>query len=73
MRLRIDGNMNTGFYPASGSLDGGRTLCHALVYIDDGVPSIELIYPEIICCGLNPTGMMSNVIILYRLARPRLI
>ena len=33
----------------------------------------ELIYPEIICCGLNPRGMMINVIIIYRLAWPRLL
>jgi hypothetical protein len=53
--------MNTVFYPGSGPLDGG-TLRPALVYID-GVSSTELIYLEIICCGLNPRGMMSNVII----------
>ena len=33
----------------------------------------ELIYLEIIYCGPNPRGMMSNVIMIYRLAWPRLI
>ena len=67
--LWILGSMVTGtketmsvFYPGSGPLDGGKTLRPALVYID-GVSSTELIYFEIICCGLNPRGMMSNVII----------
>jgi hypothetical protein len=54
--------MNTVFDPGSSPLDGGNTLRHALVYID-GVSSTELIYLKIICCGLNPRGMMSNVII----------
>ena len=57
----------TMFYPGSGPLDGGKTLHPALVYID-GVTSTELIYLEIISCGLNPNGMMMNVIIIYRLA-----
>ena len=49
---RVDGNRNKGddIYPGSGPLDGGQTLHPALVYIDDDVPSIELIYLEIICC-----------------------
>ena len=59
-------------YPGSGPLDGGKTLRPALVYID-GVSSTELIYREIICCGLKPEGMMNNVIMIYRLAWPRLI
>ena len=56
----------TMFYPGSGPLDGGETLCPALVYID-GVSSTELIYLEIVYSGLNPNGM-ANVIIIYRLA-----
>ena len=52
------------FYPGSGPLDGGKTLRPTLVYID-GVSSIELIYLEIICCGLKPKGMMNNIIVLY--------
>ena len=40
-------------YPGSGPLDGGKTLRHALVYID-GVSSTELIYLVIICYGLKP-------------------
>ena len=50
--------MNRGddVYAGSDPLDGGKTLRPALVYIHDGVSSTELIYLEIICCGLNPTG-----------------
>ena len=55
------------FYPGSGPLDGDKTLRPALVYIV-GVSSTELIYLEIICCGLKPEGMMNNVIMIYRLA-----
>ena len=55
------------FYPGLGPLDGGKTLRPTLVYIG-GVSSTELIYLEIVCCGLNPNGMMMNVIIIYRLA-----
>jgi hypothetical protein len=51
------------FYPGSGPLDGGKTLRPALVYID-GISSTELIYLEIICCGLNPRGMMIDVIMI---------
>ena len=58
--------------PSSGSHDGGKTLRPALVYIDE-VSSTELIYLEIICYGLSPKGMMNNVIMIYRLAWPRLI
>ena len=72
MRLRIDGNRRQGTrcYPGSGPLDGGKTLLPALVYIDE---VSKLIYLEVIYCGLNPRGMMSNVIMIYRLAWPRLI
>ena len=41
------------FYPGSGPLDGGKTLRNALVYIDIDVSSTELIYLEIIRCGLT--------------------
>ena len=68
----VTGDMGHDVYPGSSPLDGGKTLRLALVYID-GVSSIELIYLEIICCGLKPEGMMNNVIMIYRLARPRLI
>ena len=68
----VIGKKETMFYPGSSPLDGGKTLCHALVYID-GVSSTELIYHEIIGCGLKPEGMMNNVIMIYRLAWPRLI
>jgi hypothetical protein len=63
---RINGNRNEGddVYPGSGPLDEGKTLRPALVYID-GVSSTELIYLEIICCGLNPRGMMIDVIMIY--------
>ena len=66
--LWILGSMVTGtkemmFYPGSGPLDGGKILLPALVYID-GVSSTELIYLEIICCGLNPIGMMIDVIMI---------
>ena len=72
VRSMVTGTKETMFYPGSGPLNGGKTLRPALVYID-GVSSRELIYLEIICCGLNPRGMMSNVMMLYRLAWPRLI
>ena len=65
--LWILGSLVTGmkeimFYPGSRPLDGGKTLHPALVYID-GVFSIELIYLEIICCGLKPECVMNKVII----------
>ena len=68
----VTGTRKTMFYPGSGPLDGGKTLHPALVYID-GVSSTELIYREIICCGLKHEGMMNNVIMIYRLVWPRLI
>ena len=68
----VIGDMGHDVYPGSGPLDGGKTLRSALVYID-GVSSTKLIHFEIICCGLKPEGMMNNVIIIYRLAWPRLI
>jgi hypothetical protein len=69
----VIGTRDTMFYPGSGPLDGGKTLRPALVYINDGVSSTELIYLEIVCCGLNPRGVMMNVIMIYRLAWPQLI
>ena len=68
----VTGTKEMMFYPGSAPLDGGKTLRPALVYIE-GVSSTELIYREIICCGLKPDGMMNNVIITYRLGWPRLI
>ena len=62
----------TMFYPGLGPLDGGKTPRLALVYIER-VSSTELICLEIIWCGLNPNGMMINVIMICRLAWPRLI
>ena len=41
------------FYPGSGPLDGGKTLRHALVYIDGDVSSTELMYLEIVMCVLT--------------------
>ena len=41
------------FYTASGPLDGGKTLHPALIYIDEDVSSTELLYLEIIICGLT--------------------
>ena len=67
----VIGDRGHDVYLGSGPLNGGNTLRPALVYID-GVSSTELIYLEIICCGLKPKGMMNNIII-YRLAWPRLI
>ena len=60
----VTGYRGHDVYPGSGPLDGGKTLRPALVYID-GVSSTELIYLEIICCGLKPEGMMNNIIIIY--------
>ena len=47
--------MNEGddVYSASGPLYGGKTLCPALVYIDEDVSSTELIYLKIVICGLT--------------------
>ena len=45
--------METMIYPGSGPLDGDKTLRPALVYTDIDVPNIELIYLEIIRCGLT--------------------
>ena len=61
----INGNRNEGddVLPRLGPLDGGKTLRPALVYIN-GVSSTELIYLEIIYYGLDPRGMMSNVIMI---------
>ena len=67
----VTGDRGHNVYPGLGPLYGGKTLRPTLVYID-GVSSTELIYREIICCGLKPEGMMNNVLI-YRLAWPRLI
>ena len=67
----VTGDMGHDVYLGSGPLDGGKTLCPALVYID-GVSSTELLYLEMMCCGLKPEGMMNNVIV-YLLAWPRLI
>ena len=59
----VTGDRGHDVYPGSGPLDGGKTLRPALVYID-GVSSTELIYLEIICCGLKPEDMVNNVIII---------
>ena len=59
----VTGTKETMFYPDLGPLNGGKTLRPALVYID-GISSTELIYLEIICCGLKPRGMMSNVMVI---------
>ena len=40
-------------YPGSGPLDGGKTLCPALVYTNEDVSSTELIYLEIVMCDLT--------------------
>ena len=68
------------FYPGSGALDGGKTLRPALVYINGDVSSTELIYLEIVSCGLNPRGddeyhndlstSLASAYIMYR--RPRI-
>ena len=65
----VTGDRGHNVYPGLGPLNGGKTLRPALVYIN-GVSSTELIYLEIIYCGLNPRGMMINVIMIYRLAWP---
>ena len=65
-----DGGHNV--YPGSGPLYGGNTLRPALLILMN-IWLQELIYLEIICCGLRPKGMMSNVIIIYQLAWPQLI
>ena len=46
----VNGNRDRGddVYLGSGPLDGGKTLCPALVYIDGDVLSTELIYLEIV-------------------------
>ena len=49
----VTGTKETAFYPGSGPLDGGKTLCPALVYIDVDVSSTELIYLEIVRCVLT--------------------
>ena len=51
----MDGNRNreATFYPVSGPLDGGKNLHPALVYINGDVSSTELIYLEIVRCGLT--------------------
>ena len=72
LRPMVTGTKETMSYPGLGPLDGGKTLRHALVYID-GVSSTKLIYLEMIYCGLKPEGMLNNVIMIYRLASPRLI
>ena len=46
-------NRETMFYPGSDPLNGGKTLHPALVYIDMDVSSTELIYLEIVRCGLT--------------------
>ena len=55
---QINGNRNKGddVYPSSDPLDGGKTLRHALVYIDGDVSKTELIYREIVSC-LLPLGL----------------
>ena len=58
----VTGTKEMMFYPGSGPLNGGKTLRPALVYID-GVSSTELIYLEIISCGLNPNGMITVIMI----------
>ena len=40
----------TMFYPGSGTLDGGKTLRPALVYINGDVSNTELIYLKIVMC-----------------------
>ena len=52
---RIGGNMNEEdhVYPGLVPFDGGKTLHHALVYIDDDVSSTSLTSLEIICCVLT--------------------
>ena len=49
------GNRNKGdyVYLGSGPHDGGKTLHPALVYINEDVSSTELIYLEIVMCGLT--------------------
>ena len=42
----VAGIRETMFYPGSGPLDGGKTLCPALVYIDGDVSNTKLIYLE---------------------------
>ena len=66
MRLgsMVTGDRGHDVYLGSGPLNGGNTLRPALVYID-GVRSTELIYLEIICCGIKPKGIMNNIIIIY--------
>ena len=56
--------MNKGddVYPGSGPLDGGKTLCPALVYTNDDVSSTSLIYLEIVSCVL--TRGLVNVIVI---------
>ena len=55
MRLRrmVTGDRGHDVYPGSGPLDGGKTLRPTLVYIDEDVSSIQLIYLEIVMCGLT--------------------
>ena len=40
-------------YPGLGPLDGGKTLRPPLAYINGDVSSTELIYLEIVLCGLT--------------------
>ena len=68
----VTGDRGHDVYLGLGPLNGGNTLRPTLVYID-GVSSRELIYLEIICCGIKPEGMMNNVLMIYRLAWPRFI
>ena len=54
----VTGEKGDDIYLGSGPLNGGKTLRPALFCIDDGVSSIELIYLEIVCSGLNLRAMV---------------
>ena len=53
LELRVTGMKEVMFTQVRALLDGGKTLCPALVYIDGDVSSTELIYLEIAMCGLT--------------------